>query len=344
MNKKILFSALFTIAATTISTNVLAQAAYVTPAGAAGSCGDCHIGGTRSQNFIPGLFERFETAGLITTGLATTREKIQAVHALTDAQRAPVWAALKIVLNPVSSDPDTAPVVKAANKFLSITVGEGPLVIPFTVKDAENDAFDVKGSGLTLSTIPVDPVTNLANPTFDPVTHLASFTYTWDSPEAAHAGLSYPMRVYVKENHRASGRILSSLPPVVAPATTAIAPVNVVVTVWPARTNAATATVGQFQLTSAKWMNNMLTLSGTAVCKTTVANCATEMAKLSLSLTSVKGTTIGTPVALTTDASGLWTASVAATASQVPCGVIANYDGLKAKRPVISAPGATCVK
>lgn len=316
MNKKIFFITLSAIANMGMVNNVLAQASYVFPAGALG-CADCHVG-TGKQTFVPGILETFP----IDQSLSVL-DKMKAIHALTDAQRAPAFATIKAMLNPPATAVDTNPVVHPVNSKWDVTVGEAPLVIPVYVSDAENDAFDTHGNGLTVSPIAIDNATGLPK-----------FTLTW-SPTATQAGYTYPVTIFVKETERSAGRILTS---------------NTVLTkvkIWPARANAATAQVSQFVLQAAKWKKNTLNLEGQIVFKSTVtaAQQAAALATLSMTLTTSKtATPVGSPMPLTVDATGKWKQAIPLNATQVPCSVVADYEGLKAERPVLSAPRATCLK
>ncbi len=69
---------------------------------------------------------------------------------------------------------------------------------------------------------------------------------------------------------------------------------------------------------------------------------ADALASLKLSATSQKGKAVGSAPVL--EENGAWSLSLPATESQVPCTVVLDYEGLKAKRPVKSAPRTTCVK
>jgi len=189
------------------------------------------------------------------------------------------------------------------------------------VTDAEKDTFTLSGPGL----IPTTPTP------YDAAKSSSSFSYTW-TPEADYAGLTLPVVVSVRENQRPIGRFL--------PSNTATANV----TVWPARANAKTALVEQFDIQNAKWSDNTLILSGNVAFKGTVSPAAKAdaLASLKLSATSQKGKAVGSAPVL--EENGAWSLSLPATESQVPCTVVLDYEGLKAKRPVKSAPRTACVK
>jgi hypothetical protein len=314
MNQKLLLGVLGIVSGIGSVSQVWAQAAYVAPAGAL-ACADCHIGGTGSKQYVNGILEAFpidQTLSVI--------EKIKAIHALTNEQRAPALAAIKIMLNPPATSVDTKPVIQRINTKWDITVGEDPLVIPFYVSDAENDAFEVKGTGMVQSPISIDPATKLPK-----------FTLTWNTT-ASQAGQTYPINVFVKETQRSAGRILAS------------DPVTARIKVWPARANAATAQISQLALIAAKWQGSSLKLDGQITFKSgiTAAQKAAALANLRLNAASSQtGIVIGLPSALTIDAAGNWSQTLSST--QAPCSVTIDYEGLKAERKVVAAP-ANCVK
>lgn len=196
MNKKLVLSALFTVATAAISTNVSAHPNYVKPANAAGSCGDCHLNGTRSKQYAPGLLELFP----IDQKLAV-QDKIKAIFKLTDAQRLPVWRAWDKKINPKASTTDTAPVLKISAKKYTVTVGGKALVIPLTVTDKEKDTYTVDGPDLTAS-----------KPSAFNNMKVSKFNYAWKvtAADADYAGLTFPIEVTVKEDQRKTGRILKS--------------------------------------------------------------------------------------------------------------------------------------
>jgi hypothetical protein len=316
MNKKLLFIALTAVVNMAMITDAAAQASYAFPAGALG-CADCHRGSGK-RDFYPGILEAFPVDQSLSVA-----EKIVAIHALTNEERAPGLAAIKALLNPPATSPDTNPVVHPINKQWDVTVGEAPLEIPVYVSDEEDDAFNTLGNGLTVSPVTVDNATGLSK-----------FTLSW-SPTETQAGQTYPVKIFVKESERSAGRILVSNSKVVK------------VRVWPARANAETAQVGQFALQSAKWKNNKLDMKGLVMFKegVTAAQKATALANLTMSLTTdKKGVSVGTPLPLTLNKKGNWSVSIPMDANQVPCSVVADYEGLKASRNVIAAPRKTCLK
>ncbi len=315
MNKTLLFSALSGVIAIAVSTNALAHPEYIFPTKAMG-CGDCHVGDSRSKNFVPGIIEAFSVDQKL-----PIQGKIDAIQALTTEQKAPALAAINKLLNPAPSSPDTNPVLSSPSNTWDITVGEGPLNIPYSVADAEDDGFTVNGNALTLSEITVDDATQSKN-----------FTLSW-TPAAVHAGQSYILNTYVREDQRSIGRFLPS------------DNLKSTIRVWPARVNAATAQVGQFALYNAQWAKNTLMLSGKVGFKANVTDAqqAAALASLPLTLSSQKGKAIGLPPTLIADETGLWTVSLSLAANQVPCTLTANYEGLKTQRPVVGAP-KKCVK
>lgn len=315
MNKPLLFSTLFYALTISVSDTALAHPEYIFPAGAMG-CSDCHIGDTRSKNFVPGILESFPVNQTL-----SVQGKIDAIQTLTTEQKAPALAAINKLLNPAPTSPDTNPVLSSPSNTWDITVGEGPLNIPYSVADTEDDGFTVNGNALTISEITVDDAS-----------HLQNFTLSW-TPDAVHAGQTYTLNTYVRENQRSIGRFLMSNA------------LKSSIKVWPARANAATAQVGQFELYNAQWAKNTLTLSGKVDFKANVTDAqqAAALASLPLNLSSQKGKVIGLPPTLIADDTGLWTVSLSLPANQVPCTLTADYEGLKAQRPVLGAP-KKCVK
>jgi len=313
--KKHFFTVLLAVGFASLANNALAHPWYSAPAKAF-TCSDCHIGGTRSKKFVPGIIEAFPV-----DQSALIQDKIKAIFALTHEEKLPAFAKIDAQINPVPTSPDTAPSIKADNAFYNVVVGEKPALITFKVTDAEQDPFTITGPGLIPSTPTV----------YDKAKSVSSFTYTW-TPEADYAGLTLPVVVSVRENQRAIGRFL--------PSNTATANV----TVWPARANAKTALVEQFDLYNAKWTDNTLVLSGKLIFKGSVSPAAKAdaIASLKLVATSQKGKALGAAPVL--EENGAWSLRLPATESQVPCTVVLDYEGLKAKRPVSSAPRTACVK
>jgi hypothetical protein len=223
-----------------------------------------------------------------------------------------VLAKINAIINPTATSPDTKPVLSTTSNTWDITVA-----------DAENDTFSILGTGMTASAVTVDPITQAQN-----------FSLSW-TPDAVHAGQSYPIRVYVRENHRNIGRFLTSNA------------VNATIKVWPARANASTAQVGQFALYNAEWngLSSTLMLSGKLGFKdgVTAEQQASTLSSLPVTVTSARGRGIGAPAPLTADDMGMWSANVLTGPRRVPCSVIVNYEGLKTQRPVTNAP-TNCIK
>jgi hypothetical protein len=308
----------------TLSQQALAHPEYIVPAGAI-SCSDCHNGDSRSKNFQTGILAAFPIDQTLSNA-----DKVLAIQALRGTPPAISQTVKDVlayinhnVLNPVALNPDTKPVLSTPSNTWDITVGEGTLNVPYSVVDAENDTFSILGTGMPASAITVDPVTQAQK-----------FSLSW-TPNAVHAGQSYPINVYVRENHRNIGRFLTSN---FVPAS---------IKVWPARANANTAQVGQFALYNAQWdsFSSTVTLSGQLAFKdgVTAEQQATSLSTLPLAVSSAKGKAVSAPAPLTADDMGMWTASVLVAPKKVPCSVIVNYEGLKAQRPVIGAP-ANCIK
>lgn len=229
-------------------------------------------------------------------------------------------AGLSAFLHPTTTTPDTKPFLHPINTKWDITVGEVPLIIPLQVTDAENDTFELHGSAPQTYTVSKVYLSNNI-PTIN-------FTFT---PSAAQANKVLPVSFYVVET--GAGRTLSSNT------------VTATIQVWPARTS-ATKNVSQFALQGAQWKNNVLTLSGKVVYKSslTAQQRTAAMANLTMSLTSGSGVVISPPVKLTPAASGYWQKNISLSATAVPCGIKLNYEGLQAARIVSLAPAASCIK
>ncbi len=196
MNKKLIVTTLFAIASIAATSPVLAHPAYIGPANAAGSCGDCHVGGTRSKQFVPGLLELFP----IDQKLAV-QDKIKAIFKLTDAQRLPAWKKWDAKINPKPTSPDTAPVAKVGAAVYNYTIGAKSLVIPVTVKDKENDTY-------TVDQVFDGAVVKIG--AFKKMMSTATIIWDGSAIPAEYAGFTFPMEISVKEDKRGKGRILKS--------------------------------------------------------------------------------------------------------------------------------------
>ncbi|SJM90461.1 hypothetical protein [Crenothrix polyspora] len=193
MNKKILLSSVLTIATVGLSTSVWAHPVYMGPAHAV-TCSDCHVGGTRSKKFVPGLIEQFP----INQSLAIA-DKIKAIFKLSDAQRLPIWTALDKQINPKPISPDTAPVLKISATKFKVSVGGKALIIPLSVTDKEADTYTIDGPDL-----------NPSKPSAFNGNHVSKFHFTWKVNEPEYAGQTFPIEISVKEDQRKTGRILKS--------------------------------------------------------------------------------------------------------------------------------------
>ncbi|MEI7840525.1 MAG: hypothetical protein WCJ11_08495 [Methylococcaceae bacterium] len=218
---------------------------------------------------------------------------------------------------------DTAPVLSQINTQWDVTVGESPLDIPLHVFDKEGDTFGLHGSipmlGASLATLHIDATSNL------PTQNLK-----W-KPTTADVNKTYTISLYATEN--GAGRTLKS---------------NVVtanISVWAARSNAAIAQVQDFKLSTANWSAGKLTLAGNVTFKSNVTapERATLLNSLTLQLRSSGGLMIGLPLKLTLDKTGGWTQKISLTATEVPCSIVGDYEGLNVTRAVSSAPAA-CLK
>ena len=229
-------------------------------------------------------------------------------------------AGLKAFLNPVANN-NTAPVLHPINNQWDVTVGEAALVIPLQVTDKENDTFSLHGSAPT--GYKVSPVTSTAP------SNIPTINLSW-TPTAAQANKNYTLSLYVQET--GVGRTLKS--------NTVTANIHV----WSARVS-ATKNISQFIVQSAQWKANQLAIAGQVIFKPklTAAKRSAALKALTLEVKSNSGLVIGQPLKLTVDANGNWQKNLALTASEVPCLVKLNYEGLNAARTVQLAP-STCVK
>ncbi|KJV06102.1 hypothetical protein [Methylocucumis oryzae] len=215
---------------------------------------------------------------------------------------------------------NTAPVLHAINSKWDITVGESALVIPLQVTDAEDDSFALHGTAPTGYSVSDVYIKN----------GLSTVDFKW-SPTAAQANKTYTVKLYVQET--GDGRSLKSNT------------ITSLIKVWPAR-KTATKQVGTFQLQSAQWKSNAMTLTGLVTFKSnvTAAQRTAALAKLTMSVSSANGKVVSTPVKLAPNSAGTWTKKFTLGASKVPCSVKVNYEGLIGMRSVSLAPAATCVK
>lgn len=229
-------------------------------------------------------------------------------------------AGLRAFLNPVANN-NTAPVLHPINNQWDVTVGEAPLVIPLQVTDKENDTFSLHGSAPT--GYKVSPVTSTAP------SNIPTINLSW-TPTAAQANKNYTISLYVQET--GVGRTLKSNT------------VTANIRVWSARVS-TTKNISQFIVQSAQWTANQLAIGGQIIFKPklTAAKRSAALKALTLEVKSNSGRVIGQPLKLTVDAKGNWQKNIALTASEVPCLVKLNYEGLNAARTVQLAP-STCVK
>ncbi|MDP2902254.1 MAG: hypothetical protein Q8N96_03995 [Methylovulum sp.] len=288
---------LFAIAVLVASTigavgKVSARPEFVAPTGASG-CTNCHFNELGGEPWKPGVLDAYFTQGI--AGLAAYIQSLSA--------------------------PDTAPVLSQINSKWDVTVGEVPLVIPFSVYDKEQDTFALHGSaptGYTLAPLRIDATSQL--PTID---------LKW-KPTAAQTHKNYTLSIYAQEN--TAGRFLKS--------NTVTASIHV----WPAR-GSTTKNVSQFVLQNAKWSANTLTLSGLVLFKSTITPTqrAAALNTLQMNVRSISGAIISAPVKLAPNPIGYWTKTVHLTGSQAPCFVKLTYEGLNAARIVQSAP-TSCIK
>ncbi len=219
-----------------------------------------------------------------------------------------------------TSTEDTAPVLHAINPIWDVTVGESALTIPLQVTDKEDDTFALHGTAPTGYSVSAVYIKD----------NLPTVNMKW-SPTAAQANKTYPITLYVQET--GDGRSLKSNS------------ISAKIQVWPAPTT-STKQVGTFMLQGAQWKNNTMTLNGVLTFKSniTAAQRTAALAKLTMTVTSAKGTVVSQPVKLAPNSAGTWTKKFTLGPSKVPCSVKINYEGLIGMRPVSLAPAATCVK
>ncbi len=241
---------------------------------------------------------------------------------ILEAARSPlgVIEGLKAFLNSIKVETNTPPVLNAINSKWDITVGESALIIPLQVRDNEDDTFALHGTapkGHTLS----DIYSKNGLPTID---------FKW-LPTDDQANKTYTIKFYVRET--GDNRSLKSNT------------VKAHIRVWPART-LTTKYIENFQLQGAQWLNNTLILNGSVIFPSNLTSTQRQAAlsTLTMTITSAKGTVISEPVKLILNITGNWTTRLTLKASEVPCTVKVNYEGLIGMRSVSLAPTETCVK
>jgi hypothetical protein len=222
---------------------------------------------------------------------------------------------------------DTKPVLLPVNEHWDITVGGLPLVIPLLVSDAEYDIFAINVATPT-NGLPVKGAV-ISQELSDAQSNLPVVNFKWQ-PTAAHANKTYTVNFTAQE--KGAGRKLLSNT------------VTTTITVWPKRQKQVT-NISQFKVQRAQWGNNQLNLTGSVIFKSglTTAQRNAALKSLDLNMRTNSGAIVGSALNLTVDASGSWKKSVPLKASNVPCIIKLEYEGLNASSSVKLHP-KVCVQ
>lgn len=218
-------------------------------------------------------------------------------------------AAQTACVTPGSTKANTKPVLNAVAKQWDATVGE-PFTIPLSVNDAEQDEFTIllgKVAGAKLSAVHPDAA------------GLPSIDFEW-TPTAVQANKIFTITFQAKET-KTTQKLASNK-------------VSVKVRVW-ATGNRSSASVKTFAVTTSKFVNDTLNLSGKVTLNSilTAAEKKDFLAqKLDLTVSDKNGALIGS-VPLTLDASGNWSATLPANSST--CDIVLQYEGKNAARSVV---------
>lgn len=216
-------------------------------------------------------------------------------------------------VTPPTATKNTKPVLNAVAQQWDATVGE-PFKIPLSVKDTEQDEFTIlfgKLAGAKLSAKKSDAA------------GLPSMDFEW-TPNASQANKIFTITFQAKET-KTTPKLVSNK-------------VSVKVRVWTAG-NRSSASVKTFTVTTSKFTNNQLNLSGKVTLNSilTAAEKKDFLAqKLDLTVSDKTGVLIGS-VPLTLDAGGNWSATLPANSST--CNIILQYEGKNAARNVVG-----CIK
>jgi len=216
------------------------------------------------------------------------------------------------IVTPVSKI-NTKPVLNSVNAEWNIEVGQ-QLIIPLSVKDAEQDEFVLKGAttGSKFSSVYTDAKSLL--PTVD---------FQW-TPTVTQLNKIYTISFQAKETKTAEKYLSNKI--------------SVRIRVWAAG-NRDAASVSKFNVATSAWSANKLTLTGNVVFNnllTPAERQAFIAKKFDLTVTSgstSKGALIAT-TPLKLDSKGNWSVSFALAQTQVPCDITVQYEGQNAARTV----------
>jgi hypothetical protein len=213
-----------------------------------------------------------------------------------------------ITLTPITpATINTSPVLNAVAPEWDVKVGE-LISIPLSVKDAEQDAFQMIGSvsGSKFSAVHADAA------------GLPSIDFTW-TPTATQVNKIFTVTFQAKETKTAK-RLASNK-------------VAVKIRVWAAGDKSA-ASITKLNVITSKWAAGKLNLVGNVVLNSLLSPAEKQAfiaQKLDLTVSGSNGVLIGSNT-LTLDAKGNWTTVIPAT--QVPCDIVLQFDGQKAARTV----------
>ncbi|MEI6745911.1 MAG: hypothetical protein WCL34_08115 [Methylococcaceae bacterium] len=213
-----------------------------------------------------------------------------------------------ITLTPITpATINTNPVLNAVAPQWDVKVGE-LISIPLSVKDAEQDAFQMIGSvsGSKFSAVHADAA------------GLPSIDFTW-TPTATQVNKIFTVTFQAKETKTAK-RLASNK-------------VAVKIRVWAAGDKSA-ASITKLNVITSKWAAGKLNLVGNVVLNSLLSPAEKQAfiaQKLDLTVSGSNGVLVGSTL-LTLDAKGNWTTVIPAT--QVPCDIVLQFNGQKAARTV----------
>lgn len=203
---------------------------------------------------------------------------------------------------------NTKPVLNTVAQQWDATVGE-PFIIPLSINDAEQDEFTILGSvaGSKLSAIHKDTA------------GLQSIDFEW-TPTTTQANKIFTITFQAKET-KTTQKLVSNK-------------VSVKIRVW-AASDRNLASVKTFSVTTSKFANDKLTLSGKVTLNSilTAAERKDFLAqKFDLTVSDKTGMLIGT-TPLTLDTSGNWFATLPA--NPTTCDIVLQYAGKNVAQTVV---------
>ncbi len=267
----------------------------------ASDCTSCHQD-NYGHGFKTGVLAEFEDKGL-----AGLKDFVNA-----NLQQAVIFNNTVTLPNTVSL-PNTPPEIRPINSKWDVTVGEAPLIIPFTINDTEQNQVVLHGSAPTGA--------SFSKVYIDKVTQLPTINFIW-SPTPEQAKKQFALNVFAEEIDASPALRSSSI--------------KTVIQVWAAR-NSATKNIKRFSLFSAEVINNTLKLSGNIQFQANLSNAqrSTLLKKLSMSVKTSKDKLISPALKLTINAKGDWFKSISLAKTTPPCIVKLEYEYLKSARPVV---------